>query len=476
MENRMKSPKVIALSILTLITASIAGAATNPKQAEFVGSAKCISCHKEIYAVWKESRHTKIVQTLSAESDNVIGDWKGTLKVGAGGAPPGRAGGPTGIPGSGPGPAGMPGATVPPGLSGAGAGAGRPVGTRIPEATVRLNRAAPGIYQITLVDSKDATLEKTYRIALTYGGHQDKQRYLIRIGNRHYMAPIAWSTANANWGGYAVESWYNTDGSLKEPPVEKSFEMACAGCHVTGLELSEDSMGTYEASYMELAVGCERCHGPGSIHVASPDKSGAIINPAKLSYERAMDVCNQCHTSGVSQPGGKLGYPWNDADNRPYLVGEILTKYMVGGSYGNLATYGKTQAGFWHHWPENGHAAAQVTCFACHNPHGGAGNYQLKAPVYDNGLCLSCHGTKFSSLGKIVEHTKHSFSPTINGLSRCTSCHSTAASPVSGRFLEIIKPQAAVASNSCNGCHKEWAGDEAALKLGAEKYQSLFGK
>ena len=51
-------------------------------------------------------------------------------------------------------------------------------------------------------------------------------------------------------------------------------------------------------------IGCERCHGPGSVHInerlSSPSEGSmdpSIVNPARLSTDRQMDVCEQCHLS-----------------------------------------------------------------------------------------------------------------------------------------------------------------------------------
>jgi hypothetical protein len=50
-------------------------------------------------------------------------------------------------------------------------------------------------------------------------------------------------------------------------------------------------------SVAEWNVGCEKCHGPGSDHVARQDRPN-IINPAKLDYVQANDACVQCHSQG----------------------------------------------------------------------------------------------------------------------------------------------------------------------------------
>lgn len=426
--------------------------ASADQTSRFVGSGRCQECHKETYDMWKETRHTKMVQVPSPENDNMAGDWQGTLKLGS---PPGQ--GP--------------------------AGAGGPPGASIlPEATVRLKQLPGSVYQITLVDSRDSSREVTYTISRTLGGFWDKQRYMVKIGDLHYFAPVQWNNFEAKWGAYGLQNWYGEDGSLKEPESYRSFEMACIGCHVTGLVLNTDG-DTYEATYSELNAGCEMCHGPGSTHVEAPTE-GSIVNPGKLGYARAMDVCNQCHTAGVSLPNGSVGYPWNDKDNKPFVVGESLGDYLQGGSYGAPETYGNIRSGLWHNYPFNGHAEAEIRCFDCHNPHGGAGKHQLVDAVYNNNLCLSCHGAKLSDLRKIQEHTKHHYEPQRTGRSRCISCHDVNATPISGHFLEVITPMESledwkknpdrVRANSCNGCHEEWSGEEAALLLGVEAYDRLF--
>ena len=121
----------------------------------------------------------------------------------------------------------------------------------------------------------------TYNVARTYGGWGWKQRYQVKIGNHHYILPFQWNQATSRWVPYNLQNWYNEDGSLKQPSVEKSFEMSCAGCHNTGLELKKVDRG-YESKYVELNIGCEKCHGPGSEHVKSPKTKGKIIHPRKL--------------------------------------------------------------------------------------------------------------------------------------------------------------------------------------------------
>jgi len=437
---------LLILSVLILIpTLSVA-------QAKYVGSGKCASCHKAIYETWKDTLHNKSQQILSPDNDSVVVDWKGIVKLKAG---------------------------------------------KIPEVTVKLNEINR-VHQATLVDVKDPSKEVTYTVVRTYGGWGWKQRYQVKIGNNHYILPIQWNQATSKWVPYNLQLWYNEDGSLKQPSMDKSFEMSCAGCHNTGLELKKVDKG-YEATYSELNTGCEKCHGPGSDHIKSPRVKGTIVNPSKLKdkdYERVIEVCGQCHSRGVSAPGGILGYPWNDQENKPYKLGEPLSKYyqFKPGKWGDPEAHAKSHHQQWHDLLRSTHFQAKVTCFDCHNPHGGPSQFQLVKGDYNNNLCLSCHGKdkKFANPEAIRMHTKHNYAPETKGTSRCSKCHmvktasSAEAGDVSSHDFKIIKPHLSlemfkkdpknVVPNSCNGCHKDRAGDEAGFIKGVQAYESKFGK
>jgi predicted CXXCH cytochrome family protein len=271
--------------------------------------------------------------------------------------------------------------------------------------------------------------------------------------------------------------------------------MSCAGCHNTGLELRKVEKG-YESKYIELNIGCEKCHGPGSDHVKAPRIKGKIVNPRKLDYERGLEVCGQCHSRGKSLPNESFDFPWNDKDNKPYKLSEPLANYykFKPGLWGDPEAHSKSHHQQWIDYKRSIHFQANVFCFDCHNPHGGPGRSQLVKADYNNVLCLSCHGKdkKFSNPGAIREHTKHNYSPEKKGTSRCSSCHmvKTASSAEAGDIhahdFKVIKPHLSLemfkkdpklsVPNSCNGCHKEWGGDEAGFLKGVQAYDSKFGK
>ena len=74
---------------------------------------------------------------------------------------------------------------------------------------------------------------------------------------------------------------------------------ACVGCHVTGYKQpggypAADSVKTAALAF----VGCEMCHGPGSLHLAVPmsDKEGR----RKTMHIPTVENCQKCHTEAIS--------------------------------------------------------------------------------------------------------------------------------------------------------------------------------
>jgi predicted CXXCH cytochrome family protein len=416
---------------------------------KYEGSSRCMPCHQAIYETWKETLHNKSQQVVSYTNVSLVTAWEGTLNFKAG---------------------------------------------KIPEVTILLSEMPRRTYRVILVDGMDSSKTATYTVVRTYGGWGWKQLYQVKIGVNHYILPIQWNQATARWVPYELQDWYNEDGSLREPPVENSFELKCSGCHNTALEIRKIG-GDYVTTYRELNIGCEKCHGPGSDHADSPKAAGAIIHPRKLPYERGLEVCGQCHSRGNSVPGGVFEFPWNDRENKPYALGEPLAAYFrfVPGLWEDPGAHSKASHQQWLDFLKSAHFKAKVLCYDCHNPHGGPGQRQMVKADFNNTLCLSCHRKMkgFEDVAAIENHTRHNYAPETRGTSRCSSCHmvrtgfSAEAGDIHSHDFKIIKPSVSldafrnkpesVIPNSCNGCHKGWAKDEDGYQKGVGAYEALFG-
>lgn len=71
--------------------------------------------------------------------------------------------------------------------------------------------------------------------------------------------------------------------------LHKQYNLSCVACHVTGYEQPGGSSLVHNEGLIH--VGCESCHGPGSLHVAKPSAVATqpVASPAESS-------CKKCHT------------------------------------------------------------------------------------------------------------------------------------------------------------------------------------
>jgi len=70
---------------------------------------------------------------------------------------------------------------------------------------------------------------------------------------------------------------------LKQAELEKCYE-----CHTTGYK--EGGFKSIESTPELSQVGCESCHGPGSLHAESQDPQDIVAKPSK-------ETCTKCHNS-----------------------------------------------------------------------------------------------------------------------------------------------------------------------------------
>src|SRR5580692_186984 len=107
------------------------------------------------------------------------------------------------------------------------------------------------------------------------------------------------------WRSYFVKSGTDWWAALYPPyNMQRPTGPLCDGCHSVNYDIVTKKV-------TEWNVGCERCHGPGSEHSQHPDRT-AILNPAKVGYVQANDVCIQCHSQGqpLANPIQGKFYDW----------------------------------------------------------------------------------------------------------------------------------------------------------------------
>ncbi len=238
---------------------------------------------------------------------------------------------------------------------------------------------APGYQQVHAVDyvvgSGNAT--RSYLMGAS-GGDAAHGEYLTEM-------PLTWYVERQIWD---LSPGYKEGNFRFDRPITQD----CLTCH--------DARPAHETSQnfftdVPLGISCERCHGPGSAHVAAFEAGGSpsdtqIVNPASLATDLQLDVCQQCHLTGETV----------------YAPGEDATTYRPGRPLAAHRSVFATEAsvedpvrfGIASHAERMMRSACydgslgterEMTCTTCHDPH--QPTAQLPADHF-NQSCATCHG------------------------------------------------------------------------------------
>jgi predicted CXXCH cytochrome family protein len=314
------------------------------------------------------------------------------------------------------------------------------------------------------------------QVALVYGSVW-KQRYFTKRGDDYYPEPAQWDITNHVWRPYFVAN--GTDWWIPYYPpdnMRRPTGPTCDGCHSVDYNIRTKQVA-------EWNVGCEKCHGPGSKHVAQPSRWN-ILNPARMNYVQATDSCIQCHSQGrpLTSPLEGMYYDWPVG----YRVGLNLRDFWQLEEH-NLGetTFTHFPDGTAHKNRMQGNDFVQsvmyrrgVTCFSCHDVHGTENYAQLRKPA--DPLCMDCHGPLSLNgprTATIVEHTHHKKG---SAGSSCIACHmpkietTIADVKVHAHTFSFITPATTEkykTPNPCTMCHTDkstaWATE--ALKQWPER-------
>ncbi|HEX9783334.1 MAG TPA: cytochrome c3 family protein [Opitutaceae bacterium] len=164
----------------------------------------------------------------------------------------------------------------------------------------------------------------------------------------------------------------------------------CATCHDS---ISKKFSGATHAKLMVeggngLEVGCEACHGPGSVHAQAGGGLFSIVNPG-----RDPDACFQCHL----EKRGEFSLP----NTHHVLDGKMSCTDCHNVHEGRAAPgtgsplRGINDSCVSCHIAQRGpyvfehEAVSRDGCTMCHSPHGSVNARMLKAR--NQSLCLQCH-------------------------------------------------------------------------------------
>lgn len=128
-------------------------------------------------------------------------------------------------------------------------------------------------------------------VSLAIGSGKRGTSFLVEKNGFLVQSPLSWFGQRGSWD---LSPGFDSEQHFDRPIVPQ-----CLFCHVQHAEPVPGTVHRYrEPVRFAEAIGCERCHGPGELHVQNPLQAQTIVHPGKLAPDLREDVCHQCHLQG----------------------------------------------------------------------------------------------------------------------------------------------------------------------------------
>lgn len=261
------------------------------------------------------------------------------------------------------------------------------------------------------LNGKDTVYKRTEHIKYIIGSGHHTNSHIYEKNGYLYQAPITFYTQKQIWDfAPGFSAGFNNR-------FDRLIGTECMNCHNSFCEQPKGSENKYD--WVADGIGCERCHGPGEVHVKLKTQGEvidtatqidySIVNPGKLNRTAQMQVCMRCHIQGISvlkdehtfydfKPGQALDtimdvfLPRYKGANTKFIMASQADRLMQSACYKNT----------------------EMTCITCHNPH-----ISTRVTPIDhfNKKCQSCH----------IDNEKTdctlAFNERLKDENNCSGCH-----------------------------------------------------
>jgi predicted CXXCH cytochrome family protein len=237
------------------------------------------------------------------------------------------------------------------------------------------------------------------------------ESYLVAEDGYVFQSPVSWYRQKGVWD---LAPGYRERNQHFDRPVIP----ACLFCHCNRVEPVENTINRYrEPLFRGEAIGCERCHGPGELHVrrqrageaAAGDHDDTIVNPADLEPSVREAVCEQCHLQGQTRV---LRRGRDVFDYRPGLPLQLFWAVFEFSQDDGAPRRAVGQVEQMHESRCFRATGGALGCTSCHDPHRQPAEKERAA--YYAARCAGCHRDRGCSLPLAARRAKGD---------DCAACH-----------------------------------------------------
>lgn len=275
------------------------------------------------------------------------------------------------------------------------------------------------------LQGKDTVYQRTETVNYVVGSGQHTNSHIFNTNGYLHQMPMTFYTQKAEWDlPPGFEKGFNTRFS-------RPIGLECMSCHnaLPGFVLGSENKFTEVPN----GIDCERCHGPGSIHVqqksagvrvdTSRQIDYSIVNPGKLPIDLQFDVCQRCHLQGNAVlKDGKSFFDFRPGMKLSDVITVFMPKYQGAEDEFIMASHAdrlkQSQCFIKSFKPGESKSLRPykdaLTCVTCHNPHV---SVKVTGQETFNNACKNCHGNKV----KEVCTEKMEVRMKVND--NCVTCH-----------------------------------------------------
>jgi predicted CXXCH cytochrome family protein len=241
------------------------------------------------------------------------------------------------------------------------------------------------------------------------GSGQKGYSYLTERDGYLLQTAISWFAQKQRWD--------LSPGFSMTTAAGRVVPASCLFCHTNFVREHPEHPDRFVAPIFDgHAIGCERCHGPGELHVTG-DFDHTIVNPARLAPHLSDAVCEQCHLEGearVLRSGRSL------FDYRPGLPLNDFWAVVVAATTGGEDTkaVNHVEQMYQSKCFQRPVGGLKLGCTTCHDPHVHVG--PAKRVTHYRPACLKCHDEARQQRGCSVPLSRRRQTSPQDS---CTACH-----------------------------------------------------